>query len=93
MITEELKDLLEKEGYFEIREIDGAGVCCLKRFMFTVGLVWGADESGYIGRWCYANLADAKDALMNWNGEKDPPGPWIKYKGIDGERCNLLIED
>jgi hypothetical protein len=76
------------EGYFELRHIDGVGWCGLYRFAFTVGLVTGMNEYGYVGRYCYENLSDAKEALKEWNGKNDPSGPWIKYKGEGGERVN-----
>lgn len=31
-------------------------------------------------RYCYENYRDAQNALMAWDGEGDPPGPWIKEK-------------
>jgi len=64
-----------------LREIPGRGLCALFRFMFTVGLVYGIDEIGYVGRYCYSNLADAKKDLGIWDGKEDPPGDWIKHKG------------
>lgn len=76
-----LKEFLEKEGYKEIREIPGKGVCALYRFIFTVGLVYNIDEFGYEGRYCYPNYSDALEALLNWNGQEDPSGDWIKHKG------------
>lgn len=83
---------LEKEGYYSIRELPGRGLCGLMRFAFTTGLVIGMDDFGYHGRYCYSSQADAKEALANWNGEGDPGGPWIKYKGTGGERTNKNIE-
>lgn len=82
----ELTKLLEKEGYFNIREIPTRGICGLSQFSFTCGLVIQMDEESYQGRYCYATLSEAKEAIENWNGEGDPPGNWIKYKGVGGDR-------
>jgi hypothetical protein len=72
---------LEEQGYFGVKEISGRGICGLMRFAFTVGLCYGLDETGYVGRYCYSELLDAKTALRDWDGIGDPPGPWIKHKG------------
>jgi hypothetical protein len=77
---------LQGHGYYSIREIPGQGFCGLMKFAFTTGLVIGMESWGYKGRYCYSSASDAQVALDAWNGEGDPGGPWIKYKGIGGER-------
>lgn len=72
---------LESQGYFNIRNIPGRGICGLFRFIFTVGLCYGINEHGYIRRYCYSNLVDAISALEKWDGDNDPGGNWIKHKG------------
>ena len=83
----DLIKLLEIEGFTHIRVIDGK-ICGIKRFLFTTGLVVGLNEIGYDGRYCYEHRSDAVDALREWDGNGDPSGDWIKYKGIGGERSN-----
>jgi hypothetical protein len=83
---------LEKEGYFNIKKIYKIGACGLFHFAFTTGLVVGIDLLGYNGRYCYEHLADAVEALENWDGVGDPEGNWIKYKGEGGERMNKFYE-
>lgn len=73
------------------RLLPGRGVCAISKFIYTYGLCWGLDESGYKGRWCYETKQDALDALRLWDGIDDPSGPWVKYKGIDGERFNTNL--
>lgn len=85
----ELKKLLESEGYTDIKEINGRGLCGLYRFIFTTGLVTGLDSTGYSGRYCYSSKADALKALESWDGQEDPSGDWIKYKGKGGERPRI----
>lgn len=85
------KDLiteLKEQGYSDIREIGDRGLCGLFRFVFTTGLVYGLDDWGYNGRFCFENMADAKEALDNWDGINDPSGDWIKHKGKKGEYSN-----
>jgi hypothetical protein len=79
---------LQAEGYQNVRSVPGRGVCGLYRFAFTTGLVIGIDDIGYYGRYCYSNRQDALEALEKWDGQGDPEGPWIKYKGDGGERSN-----
>lgn len=85
---EELKQLLENQGYAYLNEVPGRGICGLRKFLFTIAIVSDLDESGYKGRWCYATMPEAAVALSVWNGEGDPSGNWIKYKGHGGEREN-----
>lgn len=83
MINPELQAYLEGPecGYFDLKEIEDRGICGLLRMAFTIGLFYSIDEVGYVGRYCYPNLREAKDAINEWDGKKDPPGPWIKHKG------------
>lgn len=77
----------EKEGYYSLKEIPNKGLCGLMDFVFTTGLVIGINEIGYFGRYCYSSKEEAVKAFNEYNGEGDPTGPWIKYKGEGGERC------
>jgi hypothetical protein len=79
----ELIAYLETQGYMKIKEIPGKGLCGLREFLFTVGLCHDLEEHGFGGRWCYAKegAVNAVLAIDLWNGDDDPPGPWIKYKG------------
>lgn len=87
-MTDETKSCLESEGYNHLREIPGKGVCGIRQFLFTYGLVTGLDDSGYMGRYCYNSEVEALYALDKWDGTSDPIGKWIKYKGAGGERSN-----
>jgi hypothetical protein len=66
------------------REIPNQRLCCLERYIFTVGLLTHATFDypcyRYAARYCYPTLAEAKEALATWDGKGDPPGPWIKEK-------------
>lgn len=73
-------------GYEELCQRGKRGVCGIHAFVFTGALVVGIDQLGYEGRYCYPSMAEASEALAQWDGEKDPPGNWIKYKGRGGER-------
>jgi hypothetical protein len=93
IIDMDLKAYLETEGYYGIREIPGKGLCGLRKFIFTTGLVIGMDEVQYYGRYCYSDESDALKALNEWNGKGDPSGPWIKYKGAPEERSNPEMDN
>ena len=51
--------------------------------VFTVGVMVSDKRTGNpICRWCYDGMHAATEALEAWTGEGDPPGEWIKFKGI-----------
>lgn len=79
------------EGYTNIKQINGK-TCGIYRFIFTAGLVVGIDHAGYEYRFCYKNHNEAVKALEVWDGTGDPPGNWIKQKGLGGERPNPNYE-
>jgi len=80
------KEAMEQEGYREVRQMkNGEGTGILK-MNYTYGLHVGLNELGYRGRYCYQYKKDAIEAILSYEGEGDPIGPWIKYKGSDGER-------
>jgi hypothetical protein len=66
----------------------------LRQMFFTVGLFVGLDQTGYRTRFCYPNMAHAVLALDLWDGTGDPPGPWIKQKGLPGgDRSNPRAQE
>lgn len=76
------------EAYTHMVNKPNRGVCGLSRFLFTVGLVYGIDDIGYKGRYCYHTMAEAKAALLEWDGSGHPPGNWVKHKGRGIEESN-----
>ena len=74
--------------FFYLKEIEGRGLCGLKRFIFTIGLVFGINEMSFDGRYCFQDHAEAERCFWEWDGKGDPEGEWIKYKGVGGERSN-----
>ena len=87
-ISEEEKtlyEILEREcGYFCFRTIEGRGLCCLARMVYTTGILYGVDTWSYKGRYCYHTDVEAMLALYGWTGEGDPSGNWIVNKGERG---------
>ncbi len=57
------------------------GYCGIRRMMFTVGLFYGIDVWAAEGRYCFETMAEAVDALKEWDGRDDAPGDWIKHFG------------
>ena len=88
MINERMQKVLDENGYFEAREIEGQGICALQMFIYTVGIVCGIDEVGRRYRYCYPNLLEAKTAFQEWDGQGHPTGKWIKRKGEGGDILN-----
>lgn len=80
-LTAEFEKELKSQGYYEATEVPDRGICAIMPFMYTYGLCYGIDETGYVGRYCYSNAYEALLALKAWDGEGDPIGNWIKHKG------------
>lgn len=83
-ISEELKELLNAEGYFGIIKFKNKGICAIHKLLYTTGIVYNIDSISYEGRYCYNTLAEAVFALGNWDGNDDPPGDWIVHKSRNG---------
>lgn len=84
---------LRREGFRELLQVPGRGLCGVQPMLFTVALCYGIEPDGcYAGRYCYpteqAILALA--ALHAWDGKCDPTGPWIKHKAPGVDACNPL---
>lgn len=76
-------------GYTHLRTLDDGRVIGLMEFAFTTGLVVGITHEGhYQHRYCYELHAEALEALLGWDGSGDPPGPWVKNKGLGVDRSN-----
>jgi hypothetical protein len=91
MINEEIaKKLKDELDCIVFKEVPGHGICGIKRFMYTHGILSQLNPDNlftwFYGRWCYPDFDSAKKALEQWDGAGDPPGDWIKYKGVDCER-------
>lgn len=78
--TSPILEVLSEEGYSFVRELPTVGFVGLLPHCFTVGLFCGLTIEGCAGRYCYPTLCDAIDAIQEWDGSGDPPGPWIKHK-------------
>lgn len=91
-IDPDLETILKENGFFFFRQMPTGHIAGLHQFMFTVGICNRLDLHGYGERWCYEELGDAILALALWDGEGDPPGPWVKRKGRQ-EACNPKLFD
>jgi hypothetical protein len=88
----ELIEYLKTEGYSHFKKVPNHGICSLRKFIFTTGIIVGLNPIGYYGRYCYSDYNEALNELKNWDGLGDPNGNWLKYKGEGGERENKGCE-
>ena len=60
--------MAQQLGYTDVTWREGAGVCGLRRFIYTVGVCYGLDETGCAGRFCFDTEQNARLFLMDWDG-------------------------
>lgn len=89
-LTTQFRSFLQSQGYYNVVEVEGRGICATQKFMFTTGLVYGLNQYSYKGRYCYETKQEAETALKHWDGENHPLGMWIKHKGYGIEESNPL---
>jgi hypothetical protein len=93
----DLQKQFEDDGYIGIRQMNNGEWIAILRMNYTWGLHVGMTKTGYKGRYCYERQIDAMTAARVYEGVEDPSGPWIKYKGEDGERmgpgAKVLMEE
>jgi len=82
-----LMESLSANGYTDLRMLRGK-LCAVKRFNFTTAIVVGMDVVGYERRYCYEHRVEAQAALLEWDGDGHPSGPWIKCKGAGVDLLN-----
>lgn len=68
---------LEYHGYKNIRFVNNMH-CGIMRMIYTVGLFYGLDDTGYSGRFCFDTEQNAELFLETWDGETVPE------IGVDG---------
>ena len=85
----------EEYGYWNCKVITFQGeevMAGLCMFAFTIGLVFGLDETGYYGRYCFSDGLSARLALQDLTEIPDDlvidGTDWIKYKGRGGDLAN-----
>jgi hypothetical protein len=77
--------------YLRPRRLANGEWIAIARFVFTFGLVVDIRDDGtYRTRFCYAGWDQVLEALLQWDGVGDPPGPWIREKG-GVERTNPRV--
>ena len=76
-------DTLKSYGYYSIHKVETGPYkdqyIALNRFMYTVGLLVGINDIGYVKRFCYEHNIDAMAGIQEILSGKEPTG-WIKVK-------------
>lgn len=66
-----------EEEYKNVKVIDGM-ICATNRMLYTTGVFYGLDSTGYRGRFCFDTELNAYLFLKEWNGQTPPT------IGVDG---------
>jgi len=77
-MTPELQDILEQNGYENIREVLPGYLCGMQRFIYTVGVCCGLDDTGFLNQFCFDTMQNAELFLKDWDGSTLPE------VGVDG---------
>lgn len=80
--------LLAMPEYTIVRHIEGKGWCGVRQMLFSFGLFVDITPDSYGYRYCFEHLRDAALALVQWDGQGDAPGNWIKRKGLGADLLN-----
>lgn len=81
LLSEEQKQFYREQSIELAVKINGQ-VVGIQRFLFTFGIIVGADETGYHHRYCYGSSPEAYIALCEWIAHGgDEPKNYIKRKG------------
>lgn len=82
-----VQSALDEQHRF-IRRLPSGEWAAISQFLFTTGLIVGLSVDTYRVRYCYKTAEEARKALFAWDGAGDPPGAWIKAKGLGVDRPN-----
>jgi hypothetical protein len=87
--TNEEFEGLGGDTYSFLKVLPDGEVAWCARLMFTTAILYGWREAGYADRWCYETLADARRALMEWEGAPGTePDGWHRHPS-SGRRRDL----
>jgi len=93
MTDEEFIAFIRSCEYVNVRKLPNGVWIGVAKMLYTAGLFVGLTMEGYSGKYHYPTMTDAINAAKTWDGNGDPPGPWVKYKDGNGERCNQRMCD
>lgn len=92
MTSLEIDNYLRANGYSMLMDKDSSKLCGIGQSIFTWDLYVNLDENGFSGKYMYETKGEAIRAIIDWDGNGDPGGNWIKYKGEGGERRRVKDE-
>lgn len=98
-MSEQTTNRILSLGYYRARQLPRGHWLALLTNLFTTGLcvvdeptLSDAWSNGLRTRFCYQHSGDAEAAFEIWDGQGDPPGPWIKQKPEDRMNPAWLAE-
>lgn len=70
-------------GYLDARQLASGVWIAIGDSIYTRDLYLGMDKTGWRQKWMYEDSRAADQDFAAWDGEGDPPGPWVKSKPDD----------
>lgn len=82
MTIDEMFQSLESRQFYPEQKIaaDRSQIVALTPMLFTWAIIYGVDETGIAGRYCYDTMWGALKAFVAWSGNQgtEPTG-WIRH--------------
>ena len=74
-------------GAIAAKFLDDGRAIVVYQMIFTARVCIGPDDSQtYDDAWCYDNVAQACEAVLEWDGNGDPPDGWHRHIGSGRRR-------
>lgn len=82
-----IKELTEIH-HAHFRQIPNIGLCCLAPYIYTIAVIVNPTRDVHSYRYCFKHFSEALTALLQWDGNGDLPGNWMKKKGFGFDDTN-----
>lgn len=75
------RQMLEANGYYDIRKLPDGTWAALYRLIFTTAICTGLDDLGWAYRWCFDDPDMAAAGLAKLEAMDDEPAGYVARRG------------